>query len=61
MLDKSDIVFNALCVDNRDGFILQLDSFRPDLILCDYTIPHFGALDALKLLGLRVGFTPAKS
>lgn len=58
VLNKSDIVYDSLCVDNRDGFILQLDAFRPDLILCDYSIPHFGALDALKLLGERASQIP---
>ena len=58
VLSKSDIVYDSLCVDNREGFILQLDTFRPQLILCDYSIPHFGALDALNLLRERASQIP---
>ena len=37
VLNKSDINYDSACVDNREGFILQLDTFKPDLILCDYS------------------------
>lgn len=39
-----------VCVDRREDFIKQLNEFKPDIILCDYSIPQFGALEALKIL-----------
>lgn len=57
-LKKSDLDFAVLCVDNRSDFITQLTAFRPDIILCDYSIPQFGALEALKILGGRSSQIP---
>jgi PAS domain S-box-containing protein len=36
-------------VDTPEEFIRQLES-QPDVILCDYQLPRFGALEALRLL-----------
>ncbi|HTK80786.1 MAG TPA: PAS domain S-box protein [Bacteroidota bacterium] len=49
-LQNSGIFFHSVCVDNRKAFLEQLDSFIPDAILSDFTLPQFTALDALSLL-----------
>jgi PAS domain S-box-containing protein len=39
-----------LRVETREEFLAALESFRPDLILSDYKLPHFDGMTALKLL-----------
>ena len=38
-----------LRVETRDAFLSALASFRPHVILSDYTLPHFDGMSALKL------------
>src|ERR1700739_3552582 len=45
-------------VDNENDYLLQLETL-PDLILADYTLPQFSAVQALELLqrrGLSIPF-----
>ena len=49
-LSKSDIVCTTEAAATREEYLAQLDQFGPDIILCDYSIPQFGALEALKIL-----------
>jgi PAS domain S-box-containing protein len=48
-LRKAGISYQLLCVDKREHFIEQLKHFKADLILCDYSLPQFNALDALEI------------
>jgi PAS domain S-box-containing protein len=48
-LRKAGMVFESLCVDQRDAFIAALTDFRPDLILADYRLPGFDGTEALKI------------
>ena len=57
-LRRTHIPFDARCVDTRDGFERELDDFRPDLILSDYTLPHFDGMSALSLARERAPTTP---
>ena len=57
-LSRTHIPFDARCVDTRDGFERELDDFRPDLILSDYTLPHFDGMSALSLARERAPTTP---
>jgi two-component system cell cycle sensor histidine kinase/response regulator CckA len=57
-LRRSHIPFDARCVDTRDSFERELDAFRPDLILSDYTLPHFDGMAALSLARERAPTTP---
>lgn len=36
--------------DTREEYTRQLKTSQPDLILCDFSLPTFGALEALKIL-----------
>jgi two-component system cell cycle sensor histidine kinase/response regulator CckA len=57
-LRRTHIPFDARYVDTRDGFERELDDFRPDLILSDYTLPHFDGMSALSLARERAPTTP---
>jgi PAS domain S-box-containing protein len=57
-LERASIPFLSRRVDSRDGFLRELDEFRPDLILSDYTLPHFDGMTALSLARDRVPSIP---
>jgi PAS domain S-box-containing protein len=57
-LARSSIPFDACRVDTRDEFLRQLEEFRPDLILSDYTLPRFDGMTALSLARERVPSIP---
>lgn len=50
--------FVTQIVDNPVAFEKALKEFVPDVILCEYTMPHFRGLDALKLALKWVPETP---
>lgn len=49
-LRKSGLNFESRRVDNQFDFIKQLNSFHPDLIISDYSMPTFTGMDALKIV-----------
>ncbi|MDX1950534.1 MAG: PAS domain S-box protein [Verrucomicrobiota bacterium] len=49
-LKKAEIHFSAKCVDSKRAFLRALREETPDLIISDYSLPQFNALDALHLL-----------
>jgi PAS domain S-box-containing protein len=49
-LKKANISFKKLDVDNRADYAKTLADFKPDVILCDQSVPSFTALEALTLL-----------
>jgi PAS domain S-box-containing protein len=57
-LRKADIPFLARRVDTREDFLRSLTDFAPDIILADYSLPQFSALDALRLLRERQSDVP---
>jgi two-component system cell cycle sensor histidine kinase/response regulator CckA len=57
-LRKEDIPYELKRVDTREAFLAALDEFRPDIILADYSLPQFSALEALKLLQKRKSTVP---
>ncbi len=57
-LRRTSISFDARRVDTRDDFVRELDGFRPDLILSDYTLPRFDGMAALSLARDRAPATP---
>ena len=46
---KEKLKIRTRVVDTRDGFISNLDSGLPDLILSDYKLPSFDGMSALKI------------
>jgi two-component system, cell cycle sensor histidine kinase and response regulator CckA len=57
-LRRSSIPFDARRVDTRDAFERELDQFRPDLILSDYTLPRFDGMAALSVARERAPTIP---
>jgi two-component system, cell cycle sensor histidine kinase and response regulator CckA len=57
-LGRASIPFLSRRVDNREAFLRELDNFRPDLILSDYTLPRFDGMTALSLARERAPSIP---
>jgi PAS domain S-box-containing protein len=57
-LGRASIPFTAHWVDNREEFLVALESFQPDLILSDYTLPRFDGMTALQLAKERAPSVP---
>ena len=49
VLRKEKLQFTCLRVDTRDEFVHSLDSFKPDVILSDHSLPQFNSIEALKI------------
>ena len=49
-LRRAQIAFEAKRVDTKESFLQALKEFDPDVILSDFSLPQFNALDALDLL-----------
>ena len=48
-IKKNNIEFNDIIVDTNKDYIDALNSFKPDIILSDYSLPHFDGMQALKI------------
>jgi signal transduction histidine kinase len=46
----SQISFHSKRVESKEGFLQELNTPLPDIILADFTLPQFSALEALRLL-----------
>jgi PAS domain S-box-containing protein len=49
-LKKGSINFEHLVVDTEADYVHALDTFSPDIILCDHSLPAFNSFEALKIL-----------
>ncbi|MBI3005868.1 MAG: response regulator, partial [Ignavibacteriales bacterium] len=47
-LKRAQLPFVARRVSSREEFIEAIDSFQPDIVLADYLLPQFSALEALE-------------
>ncbi len=57
-IEKNGIVFKKLLVDNRKDFLEGLESFKPDIIISDYSLPQFDGMQALLLRNELAPLTP---
>lgn len=48
-LKKANFVFDSIRVDTREEFIEALDTYMPDVILSDHSLPQFNSLEAYKI------------
>jgi PAS domain S-box-containing protein len=49
-LRQGGMSFDVRRVDTREGFLEQLEGFKPDIVISDYKLPSFGGMDALELV-----------
>jgi PAS domain S-box-containing protein len=57
-LTKSEIIFEKILVDTKKEYLSALESFKPDLIISDYSLPQFDGLTALFLKNELTPLTP---
>ena len=57
-LRDAGISFVSKRVETRDAFLAQLEKFAPDVILCDYMLPQFDGLSALRITRERFPHIP---
>lgn len=58
-LRRGDIRFTSKRVATKGSFERELEDFKPDIILADYSLPQFNAMEALLIMeckGIRVPF-----
>ncbi|MFD2113654.1 PAS domain S-box protein [Thiorhodococcus fuscus] len=49
-LRRAGLIFEARRVQDRSGFVSALETFRPDAVLADCSLPRFDGADALHLV-----------
>lgn len=49
-LRRANLTFSSKRVDTKEAFVKELKDFAPDIILSDYSLPQFNAIEALQLL-----------
>jgi len=57
-LKKGGVLFEKIVVDNARDFENALDTFAPDIILSDHSLPTFDSTRALELVKLKCPQTP---
>lgn len=57
-LDRAGLNCSWRCVETRETFLDGLKEFQPNVVLADYRVPQFGAIEALQLLRERAVETP---
>ncbi|HEX8355972.1 MAG TPA: PAS domain S-box protein, partial [Segetibacter sp.] len=57
-LRQSHVHFDHLVIDKREDYIAALQSFSPDIVLCDHSLPSFNSLEAVRILRENNGPTP---
>jgi PAS domain S-box-containing protein len=57
-LRRAQMAFASRRVETKEAFLQALEGFAPDLILADYSLPQFNAVDALRLLRQRRTIVP---
>ena len=58
LLRRAGLDFTAVVVDTEETFLRQLEAFRPEVILSDYSLPGFSGEDALKITRQRYPHVP---
>jgi two-component system cell cycle sensor histidine kinase/response regulator CckA len=49
-LQRSKVRFISRWVDNRESFLQEIKEFSPDVVLCDFSLPQFDAMEAMSIL-----------
>src|SRR2546430_573972 len=59
LLKKAGLPFEYLVVDTEEKFLAGLKEFKPDVILCDHSLPQFDSVMAFQIylnLNLDIAF-----
>jgi PAS domain S-box-containing protein len=48
-LEKSGMKFSSIRVEEEEDYLRELETFKPDVILADHSLPHFDGLSALEI------------
>jgi two-component system response regulator len=57
-MQREGVSFTSRRVETEDGFIRELDEFRPDVILVDHSLPQFDGVTALEIVKNKSPDTP---
>jgi PAS domain S-box-containing protein len=57
-IEKNNIKFSKLVVENKQDYLDALKTFDPDIIISDYSLPHLNGMSALLLRNELASFTP---
>lgn len=52
-LIKAELHFTYQLAKNKDSYIQQLDEFKPEVILCDHSLPQFNSMQAHEIYQSR--------
>ncbi len=55
---KRDFKFKAVTVDKEKDYVEQLETFKPDVILSDYSLPSFSGMRALEIRNEKAPLIP---
>jgi sigma-B regulation protein RsbU (phosphoserine phosphatase) len=57
-LERSELLFEILIVKTREEYIEQVETWSPDLILSDHTLPGFSSVEAFSILKKKALIIP---
>ncbi len=57
-LNKNNVAYSKLLVDNRIDYIAAIKTFNPDIVISDYSLPQFYGMEALAIVKEMAPFTP---
>lgn len=57
-IEKNNITFSGVVIDNEQNYVEHLKIFEPDLIISDYALPQFDGMSALRLRNEYTPLTP---
>jgi CheY-like chemotaxis protein len=50
VLIKGNLEFERLLIFTKEEYLRALNTFKPDIILCDHSLPYFKSYHALEIL-----------
>lgn len=57
-LRKGGMVFTTRRVDSKDEFKSAIETFKPDVVLSDHSMPQFNSIEALKIFKEKASMAP---
>jgi two-component system response regulator len=57
-LTKSGIKFSSRRVEEEPEYLMELEEYKPDVILADHSLPHFDGISALEIAKKKCPYVP---